>query len=76
MQFLWRANVAGIARPIYLVAQNMQSAHAAASNNPQVELHDVLNIQRVDQWDNQHDRTVVHWPEPPPPPQPEPEPHP
>lgn len=71
MKFLWRAHVAGIAKPIYLVAQNMQSAHAAASNNPQVEPEDVLNIQRIDEWHDQHNRTKVMWPLPPQPADPE-----
>ena len=71
MKYLWRANVAGIARPIYLVSQNMQSAAALASSHPQVEPEDVLNLQRIDEWDDQHNMTVVIWPERPPEPEPD-----
>ncbi len=70
-KYLWRAQVARIAGPIYLVAQNMQSAQAAASNHPQVAPADVLHMQRVAQWDDQNNMTLVYWPEPPPPPDPE-----
>jgi len=70
-KFLWRAIVARIAKPIYLVAQNMPSAHAHASNHPEVEPEDVLHMQRVDSWDDQQNMTVVLWPQPPPPPEPE-----
>lgn len=76
MKFLWRANVAGIAKPIYLVAQNMQSATAQASKNDQVQVQDVFNMQRIAEWNEQENRTKVIWPEPPPPPEPEPEPSP
>lgn len=76
MKYLWRAAVRGISRPIYLIAQNMASAHAQASRNPQVDPADVTLMQRIDPWDEQQNMTVVTWPEPPPPPdildQPEP----
>ena len=76
MKFLWRANVAGIAKPIYLVSQNMQSAQALVAAHPEVEPEDVLNLQRIEQWDDQANMTVVIWPQPPPEPIPDPEPPP
>ena len=72
MKFLWRAIVAGIAKPIYLVAQNIQSAHAKLVHDPTVAPDDTQRILRIDAWDDQANMTVVVWPEPPPPPQPDP----
>lgn len=68
-KYLWRAIVAGIAKPIYLVAQNMPSAHAQASSHPLIQPADVLHMQRVDLWDPDQSMTDVAWPQPPPPPQ-------
>jgi len=70
-KYLWRASVRGVSTPIYLVAQNMQSAQAQASNNPQVDPGDVKSLLRLDLWDDTQNRTVVRWPEPAPPPPPE-----
>ncbi len=68
MKYLWRATVAGIAKPLYLVAQNMPSAGSAISSHPEVQPQDLLHLQRIAQWDDQTNMTVVIWPEPPPPP--------
>lgn len=65
-KYLWRAKVAGIANPIYLIAQNMPSAYAAVSSHPQVQPEDVSMMHRVDPWDEAQNMTVVNWPEPPP----------
>lgn len=67
-KYLWRLQVHGIARPIYLIAQNVQSASALATSHPQVDPYDLLQVRRVDNWDETQNMTVVHWPEPPPPP--------
>jgi len=69
-KYLWRATVRRIPRPIYLVAQNLQSAQAQVAAHPQVTPTDVSMIQRIDPWDDAHNMTVVHWPQPPPPPEP------
>jgi len=69
-KYLWRAAVRHISRPIYLVAQNIQSAAAQASAHPEVDNLDVTLLQCIDPWDDQANMTVVHWPEPPPPPVP------
>lgn len=75
-KYLWRIQVHGIAKPIYLIAQNAASAAAQATNHPQVDTFDLLHIRRVDSWDDAQNMTVVTWPAPPPEPQPEPEPPP
>ena len=69
-KYLWRAAVRHIPRPIYLVAQNLQSAQARIAAHPHVDPADVSMMQRIDPWDDQQNMTVVHWPEPPPPPDP------
>lgn len=66
-KYLWRASVQGIPKPIYLVAQNMQSAQAQVATHPLVDPTDVDLMQRIDPWDDQQNMTVVVWPEPPPP---------
>lgn len=76
MKFLWRAAVRRISRPIYLVAQNVQSAHAQVVNHPEVAPEDLHHLQRVDPWDEAQNMTVVDWPEPPPQPPPQPDPPP
>ncbi|TEU08460.1 MAG: hypothetical protein E3J25_11950 [Anaerolineales bacterium] len=76
MKFLWRATVHHIARPIYLVAQNIQSASAQVTAHPEVAPEALIHLQRIDPWDDQQNMTVVHWPEPPPPPEPDEEPEP
>jgi len=68
VKYLWRAAVRHVSRPIYIVAQNMQSAHAQASAHPLIDPADVTLMQRIDPWDEAQNMTVVHWPEPPPPP--------
>jgi len=73
---LWRAAVRRIPRPIYLVAQNLQSAQAQIAAHPQVDPADITMIQRIDPWNDQQNMTVVIWPEPPAPPHEEPEPPP
>lgn len=73
-KYLWRASVRRVPGPIYLVAQNMQSAAAQATNHPQVAPEDIAHLQRIDAWDESQNMTIVDWPEPPPEPDPEPEP--
>jgi len=75
-KFLWRATVLGIAKPIYIVAQNIQSAQAEAASDPQVAPEHVVHLALIDLWDPVHNRTHVSWPEPPPPPHPEEPPQP
>ncbi len=70
MKYLWRAAVRRISRPIYLVAQNLQSAQAQVAAHPEVDPADVSMMQRIDPWDDAQNMTVVAWPEPPPPPEP------
>lgn len=71
MKYLWRAAVRGVSQPIYLVAQNIASAHAKATMHALVDPADVTRMQRIDAWDDHDNMTVVFWPEPPPPPQPD-----
>lgn len=69
MKFLWRATVLRLTSPIYIVAQNVQSAAAMATGHPLVDPTHLLHINRIDEWDDQANMTVVRWPEPPPPPE-------
>jgi len=75
-KYLWRVSVRRVPRPVYLVAQNIQSAAAQASAHPQVDNLDVTLLQCIDPWDDQQNMTIVPWPEPPPEPEPEPQPPP
>ena len=76
MKYLWRASIRRVSRPLYLVAQNVASAQAHATNHPQVAPEDLKTLMRIDEWDDAQNMTVVIWPEPPPEPDPEPEPPP
>jgi len=64
-KYLWRAAVRRIPRPIYLIAQNLQSAQAQVAAHPHVAPADVSMMQRIDPWDEAQNMTVVLWPEAP-----------
>lgn len=73
-KYLWRATVRGVGKPIYLIAQNIQSAHAKLVHDPTVAAHDTHRLLRIAPWDDQQDMTVVAWPAPEPEPEPDQEP--
>lgn len=64
-KYLWRATVRGVSKPIYLVAQNFQSAQAQLSAPPTVAAHHVQRLSRIDLWDSENNMTQVQWPEAP-----------
>lgn len=65
-KYLWRASVRGVPRPVYLVAQNVQSASAQLAAPPGVDATDLLSLLRIDAWDEAQNITTVPWPEPEP----------